>query len=53
MIFIKNLEMVNINMKSWLALFETWNKIKIAGIEKLKTIDKIDFLEKKGFKICT
>jgi len=50
MYFEKENQIIDINLKTWLAAFEDWTKTKISKLpEIIKTIDKIAFLEKKGF----
>jgi len=36
----------------WLAIYESWEELKIAWLEKIKTtLERIAFLEEKGFRI--
>jgi len=50
MYFEKKKQIVNINLKTWLASFDDGIKAKIAWFDiKWKTSEKISFLEKKWF----
>ena len=59
MLFEKENELVEISIwrktkkeNLWLAIFEDGQKLKIAWLTKIKTtLERIDFLEKRGFKI--
>jgi len=48
MYFEKQKELININMKTWLAKLEDWTEFIISWIENIKdTIEKIAFIESK------
>ena len=38
--------------KLWLALYESWEELKIGWLEKMKTtLERMAFLESKGFRV--